>query len=723
MAELDGQSVTIGGVLDRIIFRNDATFYSIVEVKTGSGNDTVTACGVFPGVQCGETLTMTGNWVTHEKHGKQLNVESFKAELPSDVKGIRRYLGSGLIEGIGKIYAKKIVDYFGAETFKILSTESARLMEIEGIGEFRASKIKEAWDSQFAIRDIMIFLQTYGVTTALCMKLYEKYGHGTRAILETNPYRVAQEVHGVGFKTADRIAKNIGLPTTHTSRIDAGIMHILSLCEDDGNTCIPRQRLLKSAQILLELSPDRINERVENLIAFGRLCVIADDIIQRMTVRKMEETIEKCLKGILLDKRSTLPDIWTERAIEWSQQHECLSFSAEQISAIEIALTNKISILSGGPGTGKTTILRAIVAILAAKKAKVVLCAPTGRAAQKISETTGYSAQTIHRLLQYKPSENVFMHNEGTPLSVDFVVVDEVSMVDTFLASSLLKAIPTTAHVLLVGDSDQLPSVGPGNVLGDMIKSGKFHVTRLNRIFRQEACSEIVSVAHAIMNSGNNCPTSVRSLDAIDPARDFHFIEAETPEDCLEKIAELCKKYLPVWYNVDPIEDVQVLVPVHRGTVGTENLNATLQNVFVEMERGATWTQLRIGDKVIQTRNNYDKNIFNGDLGRVLFLDGDGHSAAVKFNGEVVSLDRKNLSDVALAYAISIHKSQGSEFPIVIVALLRQHYIMLQRNLIYTAITRGRNKVFIVGDPVAYASAIQNKERAARLTGLYLEKD
>jgi exodeoxyribonuclease V alpha subunit len=720
VTEAEESKPTIVGVLERIIFRNDANFYSIIEVKESQSGTKVTACGILPGVQPGETLEMTGNWTVHEMHGKQFNVEQFESKLPSDIRGIRRYLGSGLVEGIGKIYARKIVDYFGADTFNILSTESARLLEVDGIGKQRAVKIKDAWDSQFAIRDIMIFLQTYDVTNALCIKLYEKYGVRARTILETDPYRVAQEVQGVGFKTADRIAKNLGIPSTHSSRIDAGIMHILSLVEDDGHTCIYRQQLLKSAQILLELSPDRINERVEKLVTFGRLCMISDEIVQKSSLKNMEDTIGKCLQNILFDKSSTLPDIWVEKAIDWVQKRESLAFAPGQIAAIEAALTHKVSILTGGPGTGKTTILRSLVTILSAKKVNIVLCAPTGRAAQKISETTGKPAQTIHRLLQYKPGERTFLHNESTPLKLDFIVVDETSMVDVFLAASLFRALPTTAHVLLVGDIDQLPSVGPGNVLGDIIKSKKFYVTRLDRIFRQEACSEIVSVAHNIIHAVEDCPEIMHSFGDINPSRDFHFIEAETPEICLEKITLLCQKYLPMWYNIDPINDVQVLVPVHQGIVGTENLNTTFQNIFISKEYGVPWTQFRIADKIIQIRNNYEKNIFNGDLGNITYLNDDDHTAMAKFGDEVVCLSKGNLSDIHLAYAISIHKSQGSEFPIVIIALLKQHYIMLQRNLLYTAITRGKNKVFIVGDPRAYSIAAQNKERMKRLTGLYL---
>ena len=713
------QQDKINSQLKRTINQNKSNFYTIAEIQVNKAGDKITVCGTLPGVRCGEVLEITGEWVTHEKHGLQFNIIKFESKLPADVKGIMRYLGSGLVDGIGKIYAKKIVDHFGAETFNVLSNESARLMEIDGIGESRAKKIKEAWESQFAIRDIMIFLQTYGVSNSLCVKLYEKYGNEARTILETNPYRVCQEVSGIGFKTADTIAKNIGLPTTHPSRIDAGIFYVLSTFEDEGNTCMPRQLLIKHTQILLELSPDKINEQIENMISFGKLCIIGNDIIQKTSLRKTESSIERSLQNIVFDKKSSLPDIWVEKAVEWVQKHESLAFEPEQIDALISALTNKVSVLTGWPGTGKTTILRALVSILSAKKVNVVLCAPTGRAAQKLSEAAGRPASTIHRLLQYNSSENRFAHNEETPLKLDFIIIDESSMIDTFLASSLLKAIPTQAHVLFVGDTDQLPSVGPGNVLGDIIKSKKFPVTQLRRIFRQGKCSEIISVAHDIVNSVETFPKCSKSFAEIDPTHDFNFIESTDADDCLQKITELCNTHLQKWYNVDPLNDVQILVPVHKGTIGTENINNVLQDIFVDKQFGVEWTKFRIGDKVMQTKNNYEKNIFNGDLGKVIYLNDDERTATIQFNDDTVVLNNSALCDLTLAYAISIHKSQGSEFPVVIIALLRQHYIMLQRNLLYTAITRGRNKVFIIGDPDSYALASHNKERANRMTGLY----
>jgi exodeoxyribonuclease V alpha subunit len=414
-----------------------------------------------------------------------------------------------------------------------------------------------------------------------------------------------------------------------------------------------------------------------------------------------------------------VPKLKIESAIEWAQSLEGFVFDEAQIGALRSALSAKLNIVTGGPGTGKTTILRALVAILAAKHTKISLCAPTGRAAQKLSETTGLDAKTIHRLLQYNPMDRRFIFNSENQLDIDYIIIDEASMIDTYLAASLVRAIPDAAAVMFVGDTDQLPSVGPGNILNDFINSSIFTVSRLNKIFRQEGCSDIVATAYAIRNDDVQYPYhAVHQPSQIDPRRDMHFLLASDPADCVEKIVLLCEKYVPQWYKIDPVNDIQVLTPMHRGAVGTESLNRLLQDTFVEESMGTDWAPFRVGDKVIQTRNNYDKGIFNGDLGRILHINNGDKEIAVQFNQDSATLSRSNINDLGLAYAISIHKSQGSEFPVVIIPLLKQHFIMLQRNLIYTAITRGRNKVFIVGDMEAYGIAVRNNRTDARLTGL-----
>ncbi|MDR2436227.1 MAG: ATP-dependent RecD-like DNA helicase [Puniceicoccales bacterium] len=707
------------GSLEKIIYRNDANGYAIAELKLENGRGNVTICGLMPGVQCGEIVEVHGLWSKHEKHGRQFNFSLIDSKLPSDIKGIQRYLGSGLIDGIGKIYAKKIVDHFGKDTFSVLSTASARLLEIDGIGKQRAEKIKAAWNQQFAIRDMMIFLQTYEISTTMCARLYDTYGERAREILETDPYRVAKEVPGIGFKTADRIAKNIGIPETHFSRIEAGILHIFSQREDDGHTCLAEETLVRDTQILLKISPDKIETRIKNMLSFGQLFEIEPGIFQLSALRNAESSIAYALRNIASNKNCSVPKIDVEAAIKWAQNREGFAFDEAQVGALRSALGAKLNIVTGGPGTGKTTILRALVSVLSAKRTKIALCAPTGRATQRLFETTGLEAKTIHRLLQYNPAERKFSFNDGNQLTIDYVVVDEASMLDTHLAASLLRAIPSTAAVMFVGDTDQLPSVGPGNVLNDLINSQIFDVSRLNKIFRQEGCSDIVATAYAIRNDDIRYPYSAANQPSqLDPRRDMHFLLATNADDCAEKVVLLCKKYIPQWYKVDPISDVQVLTPMHRGTIGTECLNRLLQDTFVESPFGTDWTQFRVGDKVIQTRNNYDKNIFNGDLGRVLHINNSDKEMVVQFHQDTVTLSRANINDISLAYAISIHKSQGSEFPVVIVPLLKQHFIMLQRNLIYTAITRGRNKVFLVGDTDAYSIAVKNNKTDARLTGL-----
>lgn len=707
------------GILERIIYRNPSNGYSVGELMLEDNGSRAVVCGLMPNTQCGELVAVIGHWVEHEKHGRQFEFSKIESRLPSDVKGIRRYLGSGLIEGIGKVYAKKIVDHFGKDTFSVLSTASARLLEVEGVGRQRAAKIKEAWDQQFAIRDIMIFLQTYEVPNSICLRLYDMYGQRAREILETDPYRVSREVPGIGFKTADKIAKNIGIPETHFSRVEAGILYTFGVFQEAGNTCVAREQLIKHAQILLKISPDRISDQLDKMLTYKQIFTTDSGMLQLSILRNAEYRIACSLARIVQDTDWTAPKLDIERAIIWAQGREGFEFAHEQIEALRSALHSKLNIITGGPGTGKTTILRALVAILSAKHAKIVLCAPTGRAAQRLFETTGLEAKTIHRLLKYDPSVGKFAYNEDNQLEVDYLIVDESSMLDTFLAASLVQAIPSTSAIMFVGDIDQLPSVGPGNVLNDLIRSEIFNVSRLNKIFRQEGCSDIVKVAHAIRNDDTNYPCPyVNDIAQIDPKHDIHFLLSIDPQDCANKIVALCQRYIPQWYRIDPINDVQILTPMHKGLVGTDALNHTLQDVFIDKSYGVEWAQFRVGDKVIQSRNNYDKGIFNGDLGRITNLSTDDKSITVQFNQELVTLSRSGVNDLTLAYAISIHKSQGSEFPVVIIPLLKQHYVMLQRNLIYTAITRGKNKVFIIGDSEAYNIAVHNNRTDERLTGL-----
>ncbi|MDR2200578.1 MAG: ATP-dependent RecD-like DNA helicase [Puniceicoccales bacterium] len=711
-------SEKVKGVLERIVFRNDETFFSIMEMRMGNGTEEkFTACGKGPGVNCGETLTLIGDWVQHPKFGRQFAIESFSATLPADINGIRKYLSSGLVHGIGKVYANKIVDHFGADTFDVICTESARLREVPGIGIGRAKNIKAAWDEQYALRDILIFLQTYNISNALCLRLYKIYGQEAKQILQSDPYRVAREVEGIGFKTADKIAQNIGIPSNHIARIDAGILYTFSNLELLGHTAYPSEELLNLTQQLLEINREKIADRLHTLIQFKKINVIADGFVQTNLMTSYETTLVKHIYR-LHQTQSSLPKILHDNAIVWAQKREGFPFAEEQIAALRHGLTQKLSIITGGPGTGKTTILRALVSILGAKNVRIGLAAPTGRAAQKLTETTGIDAKTIHRLLQFNPQTGQFSFNQENQLNLDFVIIDEASMIDTRLAVSLLNAIPDRAHLLLVGDIDQLPSVGAGNILSDFIDSKRFSITYLKQIFRQGQQSEIVQLAHRIIGGDLGFIPSITPIEQISSEHDFHFIVASSPEECTQKIEQLCTSLLPSLYSIDPINDIQILAPLHKGSAGIDILNEKLQRIFSHSEKQIPWCHFRLGDKVIQLRNNYEKNIFNGDLGIIYNFNSERATVFVNVNGESVELNRAELGDIALAYAISIHKSQGSEFPIVLIPLLTQHYIMLQRNLLYTAVTRGRNKVFIIGDPKAYNLAVSNLKSTQRITGL-----
>ena len=781
-------SATLTGVVERIIFLNEENQYTIAELRPDSpanvagkepGDskarpEAVTIVGALPGVECGETLHLTGEWTRHAQHGAQFKITGFKSELPGSVYGIRKYLGSGLVPGIGKAYANKIVDAFGTETFRILSEESGRLRDVEGIGKKRATAIKQAWDSKRTERELYIFLQTYGVTPTQCVKLVKKYGVDAKRILTTEPYRVAREIDGIGFKTADRIAINIGFANDAPPRLDAGIIYALETLQEDGHTAFVEAELRDYTSELLETDSKLIEARLSALVEAKALVrqlpnsgntshavsregaadasltsspLPGSGLIQLPHNDRAEQKIAATVAR-LTRQPSCLPPIKVDAAVHWAEQKAGFGFAELQRTAVRAALSSKLSILTGGPGTGKTTILRALVEILKAKKVRVHLAAPTGRAAQRLAETTGGFASTIHRLLKFDASSGGFTANEQTPLATDFLIVDEASMLDTRLAAALLQAVPSRAHLLLVGDTDQLPSVGAGNVLKDLIaistrmgegtssprfdpgegpaapfstSQSKFPVTRLSVIFRQQGQSQIVTTAHAINAGEPAVPPVVHEVAAAQAWSDLNFIVASDADDCVRKVQELVTDFIPrVLKWPHPINDVQILAPMHKGTAGVGNFNTQLQSALNSSARGLriAGNEYRPGDKVIQLRNNYDKNLFNGDIGTVVSVNSEASSLDAQFDGTSHTFERGEFGDLALAYAISIHKSQGSEYPVVIVPLLKAHFMMLQRNLLYTAITRGKKKVFIVGDPAAYAMAVRNREAKLRVTHL-----
>ena len=744
---------TLTGVLERIIFHNEENHYTIAEfrpdtrpaaVKTPASSEEkiekVTIVGALPSVECGETLHLTGEWTQHSQHGAQFKIAAFKSELPASVYGIRKYLGSGLVPGIGKAYANKIVDALGTDTFRVLSEESGKLRDVPGIGPKRATAIKAAWDAKRTERELYIFLQTYGVTPSQCVKLVERYGAQAKPILLEQPYRVAREIDGIGFKTADRIAINLGFANDAPPRLDAGLIYALETLQDEGHTAYREADLQDYAATMLETSGDHITARIDALVQAKALSrhqpagvenpLPGSALIQLPHHDRAEQKIAEVVAR-LARTGSGLPAIKADAAVTWAEAKAGFTFHELQRTAVKNALTKKFTILTGGPGTGKTSILRALVEILKAKKVRVHLAAPTGRAAQRLAQTTGGFATTIHRLLKYDPAGGGFVANESAPLATDFLIVDEASMLDNRLASALLQAVPSRAHLLLVGDTDQLPSVGAGNVLKDLIAVATAEssphapaVTRLAVIYRQQGQSQIVTTAHAINAGDPSLPPAVNEVSATQVWADLTFIVATDAEDCVRKTLELVTTFIPQklkWPH--PIRDVQVLAPMHKGVAGVGNFNVQLQAALNPAPRGAKALrtpsgEFRAGDKLIQLRNNYDKNLFNGDIGVITAIDAEGGTFTADFDGDVHTFERGEFNDLALAYTVSIHKSQGSEYPVVIVPLLKAHFMMLQRNLIYTAITRGRKKVFIIGEPAAYAMAVRNAESKTRTTHL-----
>ncbi|MGE9290459.1 MAG: SF1B family DNA helicase RecD2, partial [Puniceicoccales bacterium] len=611
------------------------------------------------------------------------------------------------IPGIGKTYAAKIVDHFGEETLDVISTKSVRLREVPGIGKERARKIKEGWEEHRAFRSVMIFLQTYGVSAAKCLRLVKRYGESTEKILRANPYRLADEIDGIGFRTADQIAVNLGLPSDGPDRIMAALAYSLQAAAEEGHTALVRGDLLARSSEILGLPGDSVEPVLQRALKEERLLSVeSETLIQRPDLSGAEARLAKALLRLVW-AQSTLPGVRVDKAVEWAEAKAGFDFAPEQAEALRTALKGRLTILTGGPGTGKTTILSALVAILHAKKVRVGLASPTGRAAQRMSETTGAPAKTIHRLLEHDHGTGGFVYHEKKTLPLDFLIVDEVSMLDVRLAASLFAAVPPGASVLLVGDADQLPSVGPGDVLRNLIESERFPVVRLERVFRQGGGSHIVDLAYQILG-GNPAFPYAKGKTPTRPEHDgeVQWVLGEDPAACLDRVLRLID-YIPrAMPGVDPVRDIQVICPLHKGTIGVANLNERIKE-RLNPRRPDEGGLFSVRDKVIQTRNNYDLGIYNGDLGIVTRTDlGDG-ALEIDFSGNRVTVDKGHLGDLSLAYAITVHKSQGSEYPILILPLMKQHFLLLRRNLVYTALTRGKRAVFFVGDPDAYAMAVR----------------
>ena len=724
----------LAGSVERVTFHNPANGFCVLRIKARGHRELVTVVGHAAEISAGEWITVSGQWHNDREHGLQFKAAFLRASAPTTAEGIEKYLGSGMIRGIGPIYASKLVGVFGAEVFEVIEQAPERLLEVPGIGKVRASRIAQAWADQKVVREIMVFLHSHGVGTARAVRIFKTYGNDAVQVMAENPYRLARDIRGIGFRTADAIANRLGIAADAPIRLRAGLQYALLEATNDGHCGLPTAELLQLATALLTREeaggtvitpqPEQLAAALDNELAESAL--IADQLGEQPAIflghlHRGEASIAESLLTLRegqppwqLSERGAIDPA---RAIPWVEQRLALSLAESQRAAVEQSLASKVLVITGGPGVGKTTLIKAILQILAARRLRIQLCAPTGRAAKRISETTGLEARTIHRLLEFDPASHGFRRNAELPLECDLLVVDETSMVDVPLMASLLEALPESAALLLVGDVDQLPSVGPGQVLGDLIASGVLPVARLTEVFRQAAASRIITSAHAV-NQGR-----IPDLrPAADPDHcDFFFAPAETAEQAVALILKLVSERIPQRFGLDPIQQVQVLCPMARGGCGSRALNVELQQRLnpdppEQVERFG-W-RFAPGDKVMQIANDYEKDVFNGDLGTVDSIDPDASELAVLFDGRTVLYGWGELDNLVPAYACTIHKSQGSEYPAVVIPLLTQHYAMLQRNLVYTGITRGKQLVVLVGQRKALAMAVKNHLGSGRHTRL-----
>lgn len=708
------------GSIERVTFFNEENGFCVLQVKVKRQRDLVTVVGSLPNVNSGEWLSAEGAWVIDKKHGRQFKADQLRCLPPTTAEGIERYLASGMVKGIGPVYARKLVKKFREEIFEIIEEHPACLESVEGIGPGRRRRITQAWSDQKSIRDIMLFLHSHGVGTQRATRIYRTYGSNAVSQVRENPYRLSQDIPGIGFKTADQIAANVGISRDSVLRARAGLNHVLLEAIQDGHCALPVSQLHQEAVKILEIPATNVEQALAWMIAKGQLlqeCLEGEDLIFLPHLASAERVIAARL-GQLTQAPANYPPIDLEKAIAWCQQFSGKILAESQREALIQALRHRFLVITGGPGVGKTTLMNFILMILRAKKVKCLLCAPTGRAAKRLSQATGMEAKTIHRMLEVIPATGRFGRNRRNPLKCDLLVVDECSMLDVPLMSHLLAAHPTGGSLILVGDVDQLPSVGPGMVLHHVINSGMVPVVRLKEIFRQSRDSQIITTAHEV-NLGK-VPASVSGPS---PHSDFYFLEREDLEEISDLMSRLIQERIPARLGVDPIRDVQVLCPMHRGLLGSREVNRRLQGLLNPARPGREeiekfgWN-FRVGDKVIQMENNYDKNVFNGDMGRIEMVDPLEKGVAIRFESQRVIYDFNELDQLSPGYAISIHKSQGSEFPVVVIPLAMQQYLLLQRNLIYTGITRGKNLVVVIGQARALQAAVRNNKQERRYSGL-----
>ena len=735
-AMVTGQSggAVLDGVLERVTFANPETGYTIARIAPerglGAGAELVTAVGPLLGAQVGEFLRLRGRWSSHPRYGRQFEVHSYATVLPATAAGIQKYLGSGLIKGIGPVMAERMITQFGVDIMHVIEDEPGRLIEVDGLGPKRTAMIAAAWAEQKAIKEVMIFLQGVGVSTSLAVRIYKKYGDASVSVVRSEPYRLAADVWGIGFKTADTIAAAVGIAADSPERIKAGLAYTLSEAADDGHCYLPAPNVVADAAKILEVPAELIGPCLDELAAAEG--VVRETVPAQAGAAAQVPAVylppfyqaERSVAGALLrlhaaraDRLGAFTAVDWDKALAWLARRTGAQLAPEQADAVRLALTSKVAVLTGGPGCGKSFTVRSVVELARAKGARVVLAAPTGRAAKRLAELTGHEAATIHRLLALRPGGEPSF-DAANPLDADLVVVDETSMVDVILANKLIKAVAPGAHLLLVGDVDQLPSVGAGEVLRDLLAAGSLPVVRLTRIFRQAAQSGIVVNAHRI-NAG--------STPALTGFGDFFWFGCEDTEQTADLVVDVVARRIPARFGLDPRRDVQVLCPMHRGPAGAGNLNLLLQEALTPYADGAPERRyggrvFRVGDKVTQLRNNYDKGaagIFNGTVGVVTAMSLEEHTLTVRTDeDESVDYGFDELDELAHAYAVTIHRSQGSEYPAVVIPLVTSSWMMLQRNLLYTGVTRAKKLVVLAGSRRALAAAVRTKGAGRRHTAL-----